>query len=187
MGRFAELAEELENEVRSGLKKEKWEQFLVQLVAQEGAELGRDAAGGLPLRIVGHKGMGKTAFEKWAYEQMLPVYGEGFAKRTAPQGIDMKAMLPGQPIGRTYHRFETVEDAQAIESVKQLGAVLSMVERYPVLYNAVALEMKGLEPMTVQEFSEKLMTLPSPKEMQTRQFLTLGDLIAKNVTTLPAF
>jgi hypothetical protein len=188
MGALRHLGRLIESEIQGELAKIDWGKFRVQLIAQdEGKELGRDAAGGLPVRVVGHEKMGKAAYEAWALETLTKAYGAGYAARTVGTGIDLKEFGPAGMIGRQWQRFESAEDANAPVLVRHLVVALEMIEKYPQLYNVVALEMRGKEPVTVEQFIEQLMKLPNPMETGAGRFATLGDLIAKNVSMLPGF
>jgi hypothetical protein len=172
--------------VQSDLSEMAWDQFKVQLIAQED-EQDRETAGGLPVRIVGHAKMSQKKFGEWALEMLGSAYGEAYARRTAESGIDVKEMGPAGMIGRKWQRFASHEEAMATGAVRGLVVTLEMMEKYPALYNLLVREMRGKEPVTVKEFMEKVFVLPNPLETGAGKFATLGDLIAKNVNMLPAY
>lgn len=134
---------------------------------------GRDAAGVLPVFVVGHEAMDEAAWGDWVREHGIAHYGAGYTERVIRDGIELKEMLPTAGFGRHMRKGEPRLSGYMLNSAANL---ITAVEKWPGLYNLIATEMAEQE-MTLREFLDRARNLPSPWEMGAGADTTLGDLI----------
>jgi hypothetical protein len=152
--------------------------FLVKLLRlSHDAYPGRDAHGVLPLMIVGHKSMDESRWRTWVRENGVAHYGPAYVERVLEQGgIELKEMLPTAGFGRQMRHSGRRAAASEFSYLDRAGEILTMVEKWPSLYNLVAEELAE-EVMTLSEFVDRVMNLPSPLELGRGAFTTLGDIL----------
>jgi hypothetical protein len=145
---------------------------------------GRDACGVLPLVVVGYEGMSRSNWSRWVKEQATSAYGTSYANKLAETGIDLKEMTSTSSIGRymrksgfSYPTWDILDNANSI---------LSMVEKWPSLYNTIAEEISE-EPMTLSEFINRVRRLPTPYNINKGKYSTLGDLLGATMVPTPDF
>jgi hypothetical protein len=150
---------------------------------------GRDAHGVLPMLVVGHEMLSEAEWARWVKEKASAPYGLAYAAKLAKQGIDLKDMLPTAPIGREMRvrqEDRSVSESGRYHYLNMAGAILTMVERWPSLYNLIAEELSEQE-MTLSEFVERVRTMPSPWEIGEGRYYTLGDLIGRLIVVTPSW
>lgn len=150
---------------------------------------GRDAAGVLPLVVVGHQDIPEGEWARWVMEHGTPCYGTAYAKRLVETGVDIKEMMPTAPFGREIRRSK-IDPVKSFDNrfwfLNQATSVLAMVEKWPPLYNLMAEEMAE-EDMTLETFINRVMNMPSPWEIGQGRYLTLGDLMKRTVSLVPGY
>jgi hypothetical protein len=151
---------------------------------------GRDAHGVLPLVVVGHEALREADWRRWLKEHAASAYGVAFADKLSRTGVDLKEMLPTAPIGRAMRETREVGRWRFMPSkwrpLEEAGAILTMVEKWPSLYNTIAEEMAE-EEMTLRQFVDRVYALPSPFEVGEGRMFTLGDLIGRGMTQTPSY
>jgi hypothetical protein len=147
---------------------------------------GRDAHGVLPVMVMGHSDMSSSEWSAWVKMQATAPYGLAYAARLATEGVDLKDMLPTAAIGRQMRRPGGGRNFAHFDYIAQAGHVLTLVEKWPSLYNLIAEEM-GEQTMTLMEFVRRVQELPSPVENGEGRYSTLGDLIGHLVVVTPNF
>ena len=148
---------------------------------------GKAAHGTLPLVIIGHEAVSDVEWGKWLRESATSAYGTAYAQKLVETGVDLKAMLPTAPLGRLLRiskeqRWRSL--ASRYRALNEAGAILSLVEKWPSLYNLMAEEMAE-EEMTLDTFVERVRNMPTPWEIGQGRDLTLGDLIGRGVVLTP--
>lgn len=151
--------------------------FIVKLLnLRHDAYPGRDAAGVLPIVVVGHKSMSEDAWNTWVRENGIAHYGAAYTERVIQHGIDLKEMMPTAGFGRQM-RLQGQRSADRNYSyLDRAGEILTAIEKWPSIYDAVAEEMAE-EEMTLSQFVERVSNLPSPLELGRGAQTTLGDLL----------
>lgn len=150
---------------------------------------GRDANGVLPVIVVGHSGMSESSWKRWVRNTGIAHYGSGYVDRILSNGIDLKEMGPTMPFGRamrlcTERKWRS--EARRWTELDAASGVLTLVEKWPSLYNLIAEEMAE-EQMTLREFVERVNNMPTPREYGVGRYTTLGDLIGRNVVLTPDY
>jgi hypothetical protein len=113
-------------------------------------------------------------------------YGLAYAAKLATEGVDLKDMLPTAAIGRQMREPGGGSNYSRYSDLERAGYILTLVEKWPSLYNLIAEEM-GEQEMTLAEFVRRIQELPSPQEVGQGRYVTLGDLISRVVTVTPDF
>lgn len=147
---------------------------------------GRDAHGVLPVFVVGHQDLSEGEWVSWVKTNATAPYGVAYAAKLASTGVDLKEMLPTAPMGRQMRKPGGGVNYSHFEYLSKAGYILTLVEKWPSLYNLIAEEM-GEQRMTLAEFVRKVQELPSPQEAGEGRMVTLGDLIGRLVTVTPSF
>lgn len=147
---------------------------------------GRDAHGILPMLVVGHQDLSEVEWASWVKMQATAPYGVAYAAKLAQEGVDLKDMLPTAAIGRQMRKPGGGENFNRYRFIDSAGYILTLVEKWPSLYNLIAEEM-GEQRMTLAEFVRRIQELPSPEEVGEGRYSTLGDLIGRVVTVTPGF
>lgn len=148
---------------------------------------GRGAHGVLPLVVVGHEGLEESEWAEWLRENGTEVYGVAYTNKLVETGVDLKEMMPTAPLGRMLRRSK-VERWRSLARnylyVNRAGAILTMVEKWPSLYNLMSEEMAE-EEMTLSVFVDRVYNMPAPWELGAGRDITLGDLIGRGVVVTP--
>jgi len=137
---------------------------------------GRDAHGVLPLVVVGHESMNQDSWNRWVRENGVTNFGAAYTEKLIRDGIELKEMLPMTGFGRAMRKNGLRSDVHNYSYVDRAGEVLTMVEKWPSLYNSIAEEMAEQE-MTLEKFVRRVENLPSPLELGRGADTTLGDLL----------
>jgi hypothetical protein len=179
------LSEQLGTAVRPGPPD--CERLIVKVARLQNEDYpGRGAHGVLPVLVVGHEDMSSAEWAGWVKMQAMAPYGLAYAARLAMEGVDLKDMMPTAPMGRQMRKPGGGENYARYEYLARAGHVLTLVEKWPSLYNTIAEEM-GEQEMTLREFVRRVQELPSPLEVGQGRYSTLGDLIGRVVTVTPDF
>jgi len=182
------LSEQLETALRPGPPD--CEGLLVKLVRLQNENYsGRDAHGVLPVFVIGHQMLSESEWGRWVREKASAPYGMAYAARLAKEGVDLKDMLPTAPIGREMRvrqEEKAVSESSRYRYLDMAGAILTMVEKWPSLYNLMAEELAEQE-MTLSEFVERIRAMPSPWEIGQGRYYTLGDLIGRLIVQTPSW
>ena len=152
--------------------------FIVKLLRlSHDAYPGRDAHGVMPLVVVGHKSMDESQWRTWVRENGVAHYGPAYVERVLEEGgIELKEMLPTAGFGRQMRSGGVRSVIREYSYLDRAGEVLTMIEKWPSLYNLIADEMAE-EEMTLSEWVDRVTNLPSPLELGRGAFTTLGDLL----------
>ncbi|MBW2169346.1 MAG: hypothetical protein JRG69_08820 [Deltaproteobacteria bacterium] len=148
---------------------------------------GKAVHGVLPLVVIGHEALTDVEWGGWLRENATAAYGTAYAQKLVETGVDLKAMLPTAPIGRLLRiskEAKWISLANRYQYVNEAGAILTLVEKWPSLYNLMAEEMAE-EEMTLETFVERVKNMPTPWEIGQGRDLTLGDLIGRGVVLTP--
>lgn len=139
---------------------------------------GYDMPGGLPLVVVGHASMEESVWRRWVRENGIPHYGAAYTEKMLANGISIREMAPTAAFGRQMrdYRKGVRRHGQTFSYLDRAAELLTMAEKWPSLYNTIAEEMAG-EEMTLEEFVDRVMNLPSPLELGRGAYTTLGDII----------
>jgi len=149
-----------------------------------GVRPAQEAQGILPIFVVGHEGLDQNSWRQWIRENAVAAYGSAMAEKFILQGVDFKDFDPTRPFGRAIRATRGWRsEARNHLFLDQAMRVLSLVERWPSLYNLIAIEMAE-EDMTLQDFVGRVYQLPSPQEAGEGRYSTLGDIIGR--TAVPA-
>ena len=147
----------------------------------------REAQGVLPVFVVGHEGMDTVSWRKWVREHAVAAYGSAMAERFVREGIDFKEFDPTRPFGRALRPAGSWRSESGCQwHTNHALYVLTVVEKWPSLYNLIATEMAE-EDMTLGTFLDRVTRLPSPFEVGEGRFSTLGDLVSRNVVLTPNY
>jgi len=159
--------------------------FIVKLVRLTNEDFpGRDAQAILPLFVIGHEEMARQDWVGWLKEHATECYGAAYATKLTETGVDFRDLLPTAPLGRVLRQSNGLRlDFSALE---RLEAILTMVERWPSLYNLVAEEMAD-EEMTLTTFTDRVYAMPAPWEIGQGRYHTLGDLISRLMVRTPLY
>jgi hypothetical protein len=150
---------------------------------------GRDAFGVLPLMVIGHESMSDMQWRDWVRQMGAAHYGSGYVERVLVNGIDIKAMEPTGPFGRQI-RMCTISRWKSRASrwtyLDAVSSVISVVEKWPSLYNTIA-EHLAEQEFTLREFIGHINELPAPAGMPDVEGMTstLGDIIDGPIGTKP--
>lgn len=144
---------------------------------------GKDAQGVLPVVVVGHESMSESEWRKWVRNHGTAHYGPGFTSKMLDTGIDLKEMAPTAPFGRTM-RVNADRKATPHYTLDHAFGIIGAVEKWPSLYNEISENMSERE-MTLREFVDQVMQLPSPREVGGGRYTTLGDILGRGGMTLP--
>lgn len=147
---------------------------------------GRDAHGVLPVFVIGHQDLTESEWTAWVRLNAMGPYGLAYASKLATEGVDLKDMLSTAPMGRQMRKPGGGVNYSRFNFLEQAGYILTLVEKWPSLYNLIAEEM-GEQRMTLEEFVRRVQELPSPQEIGQGRYVTLGDLISRLVTVTPDF
>lgn len=147
----------------------------------------QEVQGVLPIVVVGHQGVQTADWRRWIRENAVAAYGTAMTEKFISQGIDFKDFDPTRPFGRAIRVTQgwqsKVSSHVFLDKAMQ---ILSMVEKWPSLYNLIATEMAE-QDMTLSGFVSRMYQLPSPKEVGEGRYSTLGDIIGRNVVLTPSF
>ena len=147
----------------------------------------REAQGVLPVFVVGHEGMDSASWRRWVRENAVAAYGPAMAERFVREGIDFKDFDPTRPFGRALRNSSRWRgESLNLWCVDQALYLLTLVEKWPSLYNLIATEMAE-EDMTLEAFTDRVRQLPTPFEVGEGRFSTLGDLVSRNVVLTPNY
>jgi|GEM_PF-6310063 len=147
----------------------------------------QEAAGILPVRVVGHEGLDQRSWQRWIRENAVSAYGSAGAERMVTDGVDLREMDPTRAFGRNLRsKGSWKSEASKHWTLNNALYVLTLVEKWPSLYNLIASEMSE-EDMTLSEFVGRLYQLPTPREAGEGRFSTLGDMIGRNVVVTPSY
>ena len=147
----------------------------------------QEAQGALPIFVVGHEGLDQGSWRRWIRENAVAAYGSAMAEKFVMQGIDFKDLDPTRPFGRALRGGGVWRsEARNHTYLDQAMHLLTLVEKWPSLYNLIATEMAE-EDMTLSEFINRVYQLPSPREVGEGRFSTLGDVIGRNVVLTPNY
>jgi hypothetical protein len=148
---------------------------------------GQEMMGIFPIKVVGHEGLDARSWERWIRENAVSAYGVGAADRMAREGIDLRELDPSRAIGRNLRSAGAQKSgAMRYWTLNSALHMLSLVEKWPSLYNLIATEMAE-ESMTLRQFVDRMYQLPSPLNSGEGRYSTLGDLIGRNVVLTPSF
>jgi hypothetical protein len=145
-----------------------------------------DVQGVLPVLVVGHQDLSEHEWASWVKMQAMAPYGIAYASRLAEEGVDLKDMMPTTALGRHMRKPGGGSNYSRFEYLDRAGYILTLVEKWPSLYNLISEEMKE-QRMTLVEFVRRVQELPSPQEVGQGRYSTLGDLISRLVTVTPDF
>lgn len=148
---------------------------------------GKVVHGVLPLVVIGHEALTDVEWGEWLRENATAAYGTAYAQKLVETGVDLKSMLPTAPLGRLLRISKEAKWrslASRYRVVNEAGAILSMVEQWPSLYNLMAEEMAE-EEMTLDTFVQRVRNMPTPWEVGQGRYQTLGDLIGRGVVLTP--
>lgn len=149
--------------------------FIVKLLKLRHANYpGREANGTLPLVVVGHDAMNEVAWRRWVREHGVAHYGAAITEKMLATGVDFREMKATAGIGRQLNQSQSA--ARRLHYLRRAETVLTAVEKWPSIYNVVVDEMSEQE-MTLRQFVERIMNMPSPKELAAGAYTTLGDLL----------
>lgn len=140
---------------------------------------GHDVPGVLPMVVIGHQSMEEKDWRRWVRDNSIPHYGAAFTEKMVEHGVALREMLPTAAFGRQMRDYRKgVRDWDRNYScLDRVEQILTVVEKWPSLYSLVADEMSE-EPMTLDQFCDRVMQLPPPTELARGAYTTLGDLIA---------
>lgn len=151
------------------------------------ARPGQEAQGVLPVFVVGHEATDAKSWARWIRENAVAHYGPAMAEKFLANGIDLKEMDPTRAFGRSLRSTSSWKsEANQHYVIDNALYLLTLVEKWPSLYNLIATEMAE-EDMTLGEFVDRLFQLPSPREVGEGRYSTLGDLIGRNVVLTPNY
>ena len=160
--------------------------FIVKMVRLTHEDFpGRDAQAILPVFIVGHEEMSRQDWVKWLKEHATECYGASYAAKLVETGVDLRDMMATAPLGRVL-RTKAEWTQGNLTPLEQAAAILTMVERWPSLYNLMAEGMAD-EEMTLRTFTDRVYAMPAPWEIGRGRYHTLGDLISRLVVVTPAY
>jgi hypothetical protein len=160
--------------------------FIVKLVRLTHEDFpGRDAQAILPVFVVGHEEMAQRDWVRWLKEHATECYGSAYAAKLAETGVDVRDLMATAPLGRVL-RTKAEGTQWNLMPLERAAAILTMVERWPSLYNLMAEEMAD-EEMTLRTFTDKVYAMPAPWEIGRGRYYTLGDLISRLVVVTPAY
>ena len=148
---------------------------------------GRDANGVLPVVVVGHAGMTPMEWATWVKENAVGAYGTAVTERMVKTGVDLKEMLSEAPFGRAI-RLSKMDPMVTVNRgyLDYAGAIVTMVEKWPSLYNLIATELAE-KPLTLREFVDRIHGMPAPWEIGRGRMHTLGDLIGRVMVRTPDY
>lgn len=148
---------------------------------------GQEMTGIVPVKVVGHEGLDTRSWQRWIRENAVSAYGPAGADKIVRDGLDLRELEPTRAIGRNLRsKGSWRSEARNHWTLNNALYVLSLVEKWPSLYNLIATEMAE-ESMTLREFVDRMYQLPSPVNHGEGRYSTLGDLIGRNVVLTPSF
>lgn len=152
-----------------------------------GERPGQEMMGILPIKVVGHEGLDARSWQRWIRENVVSAYGASGAEAIIRDGLDLRDLDPTRAIGRNLRsKGSWKSEASRHWTLNNALYLLTMVEKWPSLYNLIATEMAE-EDMTLREFVDRMYQLPSPANVGEGRYSTLGDLIGRNVVLTPSF
>lgn len=151
--------------------------FIVKLKRlRHDAYPGQAAHGVLPIVVVGHESMNMGEWNDWVRVNGVANFGPAYTEKLIENGVELKEMLPTAGFGRTMRRGGLRSLDDNYKYLDRAGDILTAVEKWPSLYNAVVDEMSE-EEMTLRDFVDRVRNLPSPLELGRGADTTLGDLL----------
>jgi hypothetical protein len=165
------------------------EGLIVRVVRLDnGSRPAQESMGIIPIVVVGHEGLDQGSWRRWIREHAIPAYGTAMSERFVQHGIDFRDLESTRPFGRVLRAPSPgwKSESRSHRYLDQAHHMLTLVEKWPSLYNLIATEMAE-EDMTLREFVERMYQLPSPREVGEGRYSTLGDLISRNVAITPSF
>lgn len=144
---------------------------------------GRDAAGILPVAVIGHESMTEDSWKTWVRNHGLAYYGAGSTQRMIESGVDLKQMTPTAPFGRAMRVARDGVQVTNHRTLNEASIILEMVEKWPSLYNVIAEQLAEKE-LTLREFVRIVKQMPTPLEFGLGRMTTLGDLIGRGIMEL---
>lgn len=143
---------------------------------------GRDAAGILPVFVVGHEEMTPSDWRSWVRRVGTVAYGPGYTERVVDEGVDLRDLNPTAGFGREM-RVEFGGDKKW-RPLSNVVAIIEAVTRWPHIANAIVENFANGDPVTLREFLHFVNEQPSPVEAGGNRGLTLGDLLFRGPSTL---
>lgn len=147
----------------------------------------QEMIGFLPIKVVGHEGLDSRSWARWIRENAVSAVGPAATERMVETGMDLRDLDPTRAIGRNLRsKGSWKSEASKHWTLNNALYLISLVEKWPSLYNLIATEMAE-ESMTLREFVDRMYQLPSPLNVGEGRNSTLGDIIGRNVVLTPSF
>lgn len=148
---------------------------------------GQEAQGIVPVFVMGHEGLDQGSWRRWIRDNAVSAYGPAGAERMVGAGLDIRELDPTRSFGRSLRSTRGWKNEARNHYYLDLALrTLALVERWPSLYNLIADEMSE-QDMTLREFVDRVRQLPSPQEVGEGRYMTLGDVIGRNVVMTPNY